>query len=285
MKKDVNIYQIKLNDKIYYIGKTNRNDKNGNIRRSMLTYGYTNKKIIDLFNNKDIKIEKIVDINHEYWFDRKLSEVVKSHKAEHPLLNAQWMLDGKRSISYWEGRKRDSHTIKRLSESKFKQIAQYDINGNLIKVWDSVKESAICFVGDYTVDEETKACKTKLYNLLRNKKVNNRLLLDCYWFLKEELISKYGNVPEFINIPEIKNAYSRTLSDKLSNRKYKYKTKYTVIQYDNDGNIINSYLNVLECANSLGISISVVNRYCNGINNKRPKFHLKYGEKVSQLIN
>jgi hypothetical protein len=31
---------------------------------------------------------------------------------------------------YWKGKKRDTHTINRLSESKFKKVVQYDSKGS-----------------------------------------------------------------------------------------------------------------------------------------------------------
>jgi hypothetical protein len=49
------------------------------------------------------------DVNED-WYDKKLKTVVQKHKENHPLLNAQWMLDGKRgrfegTLGWWYGKK------------------------------------------------------------------------------------------------------------------------------------------------------------------------------------
>lgn len=198
MEKKAVIYGIKIDDDIHYIGKRiNALNKKGNINKSQATYQYNNSKIRDIFtSNPDVNVVPLKVVNEDEWYDEKLQEVLDKHKDKHPLLNAQWMLEGKRG--FWEGKERDAHTLQRLSESKFKRVVQYDSEGNLVKVWKSGKDAAIHVFKDYVVING--GGDTKLYTVLGATTLKGRCKLNSYWFKEQELIKFFGLLPKKLNL-------------------------------------------------------------------------------------
>jgi hypothetical protein len=116
---------------------------------------------------------------------------------------------------YWRGKKRDSNTLKKLSESKYIKVVQYDKDGNLIKIWDSCKDAAIAIFKDYQIINGS--AKSKIYDVLECKTIKNRFIYDSYWFKEKETIGfGFKNPPIKILIDYI---YEYEKSIKKSRRK------------------------------------------------------------------
>jgi hypothetical protein len=181
------------------------------------------------------------------------------------------MLKNKRG--YWQGKKRDEKTLKRLSESKYKSFVQYDINGNLIKIWKSGKEIGTQIFKDYKIVNG--GSRTKIYKICENKLIVNRLKYNSYWFKSEELIDKFNEIPEKINV-EFNKRKSRSKPTKIN--------RYSVECYDmKSGELITTYLNTDEAATKLNITRGHINKLCTG-KRKLKDLVLKYGEKSLQSI-
>jgi hypothetical protein len=105
------------------------------------------------------------------------------------------MKDGKRS--YWEGKKKDEHTLNRLSESKFKKVYAYDANGDLTNIYLSIKEAAITIFKDYRVVNGS-GC-SKIYSVLCKCILKNRFKHNHYWFKEKELLDIFNGIPLKLN--------------------------------------------------------------------------------------
>jgi hypothetical protein len=286
----VTLFGVEKDDKLYYIGKTKRkicfNKHKSDIinKTSLSSYVYQNKELNKIVKNKNTKIIEISHPQNNNWFEEKINEIVEKHKQNHPLLNAEWMKQGKKSHfegtgGYWQGKIKDKHTIKRLSESKHKKIVQYNQNGELIKIWDSVKEPATEIFKDYKVINGS--ASSKLYSTLCNKYTKNKFYKGYYWFHYHQLKKHFKQIPSKLKINEI------IKKEKEISRKTFIKTqtkKYTILQYDNNNEkIINSFPNIEQAEESLKISKAIIRRICSG-KTKKPKLNLKYGEKILQNI-
>lgn len=282
------IYGLKINDKFFYIGKTSKEFKNDTIPKSKLTVIYSNEKIKKSFINTTVEIVPLKFINNN-WYDEKLLEVVKKHNENNNLINAKWMLEGKRgyyhgTLGYWKNKKRDVNTINKLNESKYKKVLQYDNNGTLIKIWTNRRDVAIQIFKDYKfVNGNT---RTGFYSFLRNKYTKNRFFNNSYWFTPEEIFKKFNEIPKSLNINDIilqeeKNKLKNKVNILIKNFPY-----HTIIQYNDDGTIKNIYDNRYAAAIALNISHHYVTRLCNPkSNSKHKKYNIKYGEKkLQQLI-
>jgi hypothetical protein len=185
---------------------------------------------------------------------------------------------------YWKNKKRDPNTIKRLSESKFIKIAQYDKNGILIKIWDSAKEIAVKIFQDYEIVNG--GSKSQIYDVLNCRIIDNKFHYNSYWFRCADLKRNFGEIPNKINIEKIRNDQRKIRGDKnkrILSKRTEIK-KYSVLHYDLDGKLINRYRSSKHAAYELKTSQKIVERICNG-NTKNPVFNLKYGEKTLQPIN
>lgn len=194
------------------------------------------------------------------------------------------MKEGKRG--YWEGKKRDPYTLKRLSESKYKKVIQYDKDGNFIKQWNSLKEIATKLIGDYKVVNGS--AESKIYHLLSKKKpkyIRTRLFKNNYWFKEHELIEYFGIIPKKINIKNILDNEEkiRHIIRKENYKKSKKTKLYTVIQYDNYGNVINNFKNVFHAGYVLKKSPETISRISRS--DIKSTLNLKYGPKKSYPIN
>jgi hypothetical protein len=186
------------------------------------------------------------------------------------------MLDGHRG--YWGGKKRDNHTIARLAESKYKKIVEYDHSGNFVKIWDSAKEIAITKFNDYKVVNGS--ADSKIYVLISNKTIKKHFYQNSYWYKATDLIKEFNVIPKKLNIDAIIQYEKNIRKEK---RKSVIKThKYTVIQYDNNGNKINDFLNVLDASKKLKIGEHTVRKMCRGKKISNKPYILKYGEKKLQ---
>lgn len=270
------IYAVKTGDTCHYIGKTIKESAEGNVTKSLISSSYTNQGLIKIFeNHNDIVIEPVKLVERKEWYDKKLQEVVDKYKDDHPLVNAQWMLDGKRGPEYWLGKKRDANTIKRLHESKHKKVLQYDLNGNLIKIWDSGKEVAIEVFKDYRIING--GGNSSLYSLLSNANPKRRRKHGSYWFKEED----FDRIPTKISIPIMHFRYKNS---KPPPKLPTHQTLYTVVRYDVDGNVICRYDNVQEAAYELKTSVCTIQRFCRGAR-YNGHYILKYGEKTMQPVN
>ena len=185
---------------------------------------------------------------------------------------------------YWQNKKRDAHTLKRLSESKFKKIAEYDAKGNLRKIWDSAKEIGNKVFDDYEVVNG--GSKSRIYDILKYRIIDNKFQENSYWFRVSELIEMFGEVPSKINIDKMREEERQVRGNsyrKMMKRRTHVK-RYSVLHYDNDGKLINKYNSTKHAAYMLKTSEMTVKRICMG-KTKNPIFNLKYGEKTHQPIN
>ena len=285
------IYGVRTGDTYHYIGKTSEEvNADGKLNNSDAQRQYHSNEIREIFiNNENVEVVALKTCAKQDWYDEKLDEVVDKYKDEHPLLNAQWMLDGKRGFwegtgGYWQGKERDAHTLQRLSESKFKKVLQYDKHGNLIKVWNSGKEVAEKVFEDYHVTNG--AGETSLYDVLNARTLKGRFRYNSYWFWENKVVQYFGVVPNKINIDSIKAREKKINSErmKITNAK-RIETgqrKYTVIHYKQDGSVI-TYENTQHAGYVLKISVKNIRRLCRGmlVNHN---YNLKYGDKVIQQI-
>jgi hypothetical protein len=220
-------------------------------------------------------------VDEDVWYSEKLHEVVEFYNKQHPLVNAQWMCEGKNG--YWEGKTRDKYTITRLSESKFKRVYQYDDKGDLVKVWRSGKAAAIMVFKDYQVVKGS-AC-SELYSILRSKGLKNKFRHGCYWFREEDLKIMYNPnpIPKHIYLYEI---------DLEQHKKRSYVRRHTVIEnmmkacilhYDTEGHVIFTYKNTAHAAYMLKTTMCIIQKLCRGIKNN-DYYILKYGEKSLQPV-
>lgn len=287
MKKKAVIYGVKSGDTYHYIGKTIQVNSNNELCNSNVTRQYTRSDIRKVFVENKISIEKLMVIDEDQWYDKKLHEVVRIYGEKHPLLNVQWMLDGKRGYwedtgGYWKGKTRDPNTIQKLSESKFKKLYQYSEAGVLVKVWESRKEAAIKVFNDYRVVDG--GGKTVLYHILKAKTMKGRFRLGFFWFSEETLMEIFKKIPKKLNLATIYSAEKRRRSANRKKQEIVYYTRHTVIQYDENQNEIQRFDNTTQCAYELKISVRTVRKICSGklINNN---YVLVFGEKTRQHLN
>ena len=277
------IYGVKIGETIHYIGKTIREGSDGEIKGHMISNRVKNIALDNIIrNNENVVIEPIKVVETDEWYDEKLNEVVARHAQHHPLVNAQWMLDGKRGPEYWLGKTRDAHTIQRLAESKYTRICQYDDKGVLVKVWVGAKEAAIEVFGDYQVIKNSG--KTDLYNAMRATTMRSSFRLGYYWFRESDMKRHFGLVPKKLNLAVILDKEKQRKREiRKRSKPTTHTTRATVIQYCNHEEI-ERYDNTHHAAFELKIALSTVQKICRGtlFNNN---YILEFGPKVLQPIN
>jgi hypothetical protein len=192
------------------------------------------------------------------------------------------MLDGKRGVwdgteGYWQGKTRDPHTLKQLSKSKYIKVCQYSDTGLLLQIWTGAKEAAIKVFGDYEVINDSG--KTALYHALKANGMKGRFKMGFYWFREADLINSFGNVPAKINIDKMIAAVKEL--KKQSHVRAEYSSRYTVIQYNKNGEEIQKFDNTHHCAFELKIDVGIVQKFCRGVRYNN-NYILKYGEKKPQ---
>lgn len=273
------IYGVRTGDTYHYIGKTkSKKLNNGNINKSEVRL-YGNQKLRPIaVHNEDVIIEPLLFVDK--WHTKKIEEVVKKHKDNHPLQNAQWLLDG--NNGYWSGKTRDLHTVSRLSESKFIKVCQYDSQGNLMKIWGSVKEPAQKIFGDYEVIKGSgNSC---LYGVLDSIKFDNRFKHNSYWFRSKELYDNFNCIPKKLHIDKLVEYQKQHSKHNRKPSIHINALRYTIVHYNTNGTIKATYKNSEDAAYKLKTTRHIIQRFCRGIyvNND---YILKYGEKIKQLIN
>ena len=278
------IYGVKTGETIHYIGKTIREGSDGEIKGHMISNRVKNIALDNIIrNNENVVIEPIKVVESDEWYDEKLQEVVQRHAQHHPLVNAQWMLDGKRGPEYWRGKTRDAHTIQRLAESKYTRICQYDDKGVLVKVWAGAKEAAIEVFGDYQVIKNSG--KTDLYNAMRATTMKSSFRLGYYWFRASDMERHFGLVPKKLNLAVILDKEKQRKREiRKTSKPSTHTTRATVIQYNKSGEEIQRFDNTSHAAYELKISLSMVQRYCRG-NQYNDNYILSFGPKVLQAVN
>lgn len=278
----VNIYGIKTGENFHYIGKTRRTAKeNGTMNNSDVHYRYTNEKINDLFSdNTNVTVIKVVD--EDVWYSEKLHEVVEFYNKQHPLVNAQWMCEGKRG--YWEGKIKDKYTITRLSESKFKRVYQYDDKGDLVKIWRSGKAAATIVFKDYCVIKG--GAVSELYSILRSKGLKNKFRHGYYWFREEDLKAMYNPnpIPRHIYLYGINLEQHKKRSIARKHTIVENIRKYSIIHSDTEGHVIFKYKNTAHAAYMLKTNLTTIQKLCRGLK-QNDYYILKYGEKSLQPVN
>jgi len=285
MEKQAVIYGVRSGDTYHYIGKTIQVNHEGKVPNSKVTRQYTNPDVREVFVNNEIQIDELSMCSQAEWYDEKLQEVVDKHKDEHPLLNAQWMLDGKRG--YWEGttgvwfgKKRDALTLKALSRSKYKRVCQYSVEGVLLEVWDGAKEAGIHVFGDYRIINNSG--DSEIYKAISANTLEGHFRHGCYWFRHEDIVKRFRYVPRKLDIAKMLASEDRIKARRIKNRdKPTEVMRYTVLQYNEDGEVINRFENTSHCAYELKIGLSMVQKFCNGTKSNS-NYILKYGEKTKQ---
>jgi hypothetical protein len=288
------IYGIEKDNKLFYIGKTNRKlVRNKNAKKesneltiSDATYQYTNSELRKVIESNTTKIVQLKEVNADEWYDEKLLEVINHHKNNHPLLNSQWMLDGGRG--YWQNKTRDANTLKKLSESKYRKFIEYDTNGKLKKIWASGKQAAIEIFKDY---RNVDGCgKSRLYHICQCKNISNRLCYNSYWLKEDELIKNFGLIPKNININAVINEQKKQKKIAYNNRTVKLNgrrnlqtiSRYSVERLDGNMHVIETYLNINEAGYKLNLLPRTVKRLCTIGCVKDSKYILRYGKKIKQ---
>jgi len=280
MKEQAIIYGVETQAGYKYIGKTIKSVRaERELRTSDVGVQYVNNRIRNIFkSNPDINMVALKTIAIQDWYDEKLREVVDKHKDNHPLENADWMLEGKRG--FWEGKERDAHTLQRLSESKYKKVVEYDLEGNRVRVWGSGKEVATKVFKDYVV--KSGAGYTKLYHVMNAGTLKGRTRYGSLWFREAELREKFKCVPKKLDINAIRKAELKR--KKASWKKASTYRRYTIIYCDINGKEIRRFKNIIEAGYELKLTPTMVGRICRGV--VVPKnYVLKYGEKEVQPIN
>lgn len=271
------IYCIKTGETIHYVGKTiSVPNAEGEMCKSSCHYQYVNPNIGEIFRDSSASIVPIAVVDHDEWYDKKLSEVVAQHKDKHPLRNAQWMLDGKRGQwegtgGYWQGKVKDQHTINRMSESKFKPVLQYDKDGKFVKEWESKKAVSIAVFNDYRV--KGGGGRTKLYGILNARNPKRHFIEGSYWYAKAD----FKTVPAHLDIEAMYQEFRKTYK-----RNYTHHSQYTILYYVR-GKLKKTFDNAFLAAKHFGICADSVRKICNG----RPTtlgLEFKYGEKKLQPI-
>lgn len=294
-KKNAVIYGLTVGETIHYIGKTIKVQDDGHINNSDISLQYRVPKLRAVFKDNDVTVVPIKNVPLNDWYDDKLGEVIEKHKDDQPLLNAQWMKEGKRGYwsgthgsyeegGYWSGKTRDAHTIQRLCESKFKLIAQYDSEGDLQKIWGSGKEIAKKIFNDYKVINGS--AKSIIYGITKATTIKGHFRLSSYWFRYDDLMKKYNTIPSKINIPKIRAEEQKISRQqrKKSEANYINKRRYTILHFKNDVQIA-KYDNIFHAGYNLRISSATVRKICAGNYKKfNPLYDLRYGEKELQRI-
>lgn len=278
-EKNALIYGVKSKDKFHYIGKTNKRvDVNGTISKSKIRVQYFNPPLRDIFQNyENVSVEPIILVPDTEWYPEKLREIVDH--ADNPLINAKWMIEGKRG--YWQDKKRDAHTLLMLSESKYKQFVQYDKRGNLKNFWKSGKEAGIKVFGDYEVKNGSGS--TKLYQIVQNHSLKGRFAIDSYWFGLEELIVHFNGIPQKLNLLNMMKTESENRKKRRRVANVTDIKRYCVERYErNNDELVAIYTNAEEAAYKLKLGIKTVRCLCTNKTKPAKDFILKYGEKILQ---
>lgn len=127
---------------------------------------------------------------------------------------------------------RSKNSIERSAESHFIKIVQIDDNGNLIKIWNSVKEATLFFKGKTL---------SSISNVLKNR--SNRAF-KYQWFYYNDYINNNYKIKQnksTINYNNLEKIYMYDLNNNLIKE---YKSKYSILK-----DLDCSYTSILKAIN------------------------------------
>jgi len=268
MRKKINLFGLKRNDKLVYIGKTVHFDKKKNEFSRKPIYPIKQRLLSSTPIGK-IEIVPIDITTDRKWFDDKLINILY-HKDGNNLKNAKHLLKGKRGVfgegeGYWVGKKKDRHTIDRLSESKHKSVYQYDQTGKLIKEWKAIKTAATKVIKDYRVTNGS-GCSI-LYGILRKKNFIHRLKDEFFWLKEDEFKYFYPKAPKAlpkINIPKLIKKQLETLPPPKERKNPKHKWIYSVEEYDQNNILVKKHKTTYHAARFYNTTTDRINKICRG---------------------
>lgn len=176
-----------------------------------------------------------------------------------------------KNSGYWKDKKRDKYTLKRLSESKYKPIFQYDLNGNFVKMWRSCMH-----VGKYYNDYKivNGGGRSAVYDL-KYKKI--KIYKNNFWFESQYLLKHFNEIPKKLTIEFLRPVRKKTNRTNFTNSR-----SIKIYKYDMEGNKISIYNTIKDAATLNGIksTLSII-KCCNGILPSYKRFIWKYGDKKS----
>ena len=177
-------------------------------------------------------------------------------------------------VSYWKGKKRDIHTLQRLSESKFRKVLQYSKEGDLIKVWPSRKEVGVKIFKDYLI--RGKGAKSKIYEILYNTTLKGRLREGSYWLKEQEILNVFNEIPLKVNLENLEFLHSNPCPHPSKRSSLLMKS---IKQYDLEGNYIKTFNCTLHVLDHYRGSLNRLQVACR-MNRKYLGFFWEYGDKV-----
>lgn len=268
MSKKINLFGLKRNNKIVYIGKTRLFDKEKNELSRRPIYGIKQRVLATTPINK-IEIVPIDITTDKKWFDDKLINII-FHKDGNSLKNAKHLLKGKRGFfgegeGYWVGKKKDRHTINRLSESKHRCVHQYDQTGKFIKSWKSIKDAATKVTKDYEVING--GGNSVLYSMINKKKFKHRIKDKFFWIKEEEFKYFYPKATKAlpkINIQNLIKKQEESLPPPKPRKQPKHKWIYSVEEYNNDI-LVKKHKTTYHAAKFYNVTTDHINRLCRGV--------------------
>lgn len=232
--EQANIYTLYADNKPFYVGKTEVLTDDGKIKMTNLGVYYQNRKLYKKVKSaKNFKIRVLVRTSNEskIWFRERLKKHKEYLSKKYKLVNSDKIV-GLVSYKYWQGKKRDKNTLKRLEESKYKPIVQYTLDGKFVRQWPSGKHAAKhykCYVlengsGSSPIHGATLSLKKKWKNWI--------------WYKASELQTKYGNIPQQLN--------------KLDYNVPPRKLKTVILKCDKKGNVLDTFYTAKRAAKENG---------------------------------
>ena len=130
---------------------------------------------------------------------------------------------------------------------------------------------------------------TSLYHILNSPYLKNRLRHGSYWLWEKELQKQFNCIPKKLNIDKIIESQKEKKHQRcceIRKRSPHVRSRYVVNLHNADGTIKATYENVDKAAIALNVAKSTIKRILGGIpvGKKYHDWHLKYGEKVRQLV-
>lgn len=225
------IYKLTFTNNKVYIGQTI------NLKRRLYNYLSKNnksnhfvKKAILKYTLNNVNFEVLEICNSEHFLNEREVYYISLYKSYDKMLGYNLDYGGK------GGKPTPQTILKKINSSKKVKVGQYDLQGNLIKIFNSVKEtSRILNISDTDIH---RACK-------RHSTRNGFM-------------------------------FSKTLSDKIEPLFYKIqKGKWNLKKYKIT-NIINSEITIIEGLNNVAIFINSGRDYVDNIIKRKTIFNKKF---------
>lgn len=262
------IIGIKADNKLVYVGKTHKTNNKGEVIKSNIGSIYQNSKLNKLVVGKDKNVE-VVDLQNTnfltWYYDRNKQAHEQYKNGEVNLVNDPFILEGKNG--FWEGKKRDKHTLKRLSESKHKRVVCYKKNGEIKKIYSSAKDIAKNVIGDYKV-ENGSGC-SKIYTMMQHKTIKHRKYNDNYFFYEKELKEHFSCIPKKLNISALlANDEKEKAEKKRFFKKRTTVTRYKVQQYNLDAELLHEFTCAKQASDFHELHETTINKACRENHNR-----------------